>query len=74
MSSTWDMEAAIQNQMEANRASPVEAVTATSPKYSCPPGYVAACIYGCCWKLPGQTWDQAIKKGYTALPVTPEDE
>ena len=28
-----------------------------------PDGHVPACIYGCCWKLPGQTWDEAQKRG-----------
>ena len=27
-----------------------------------PPGHVPACAYGCCWKLPGQTWAEAKKK------------
>jgi hypothetical protein len=27
-----------------------------------PPGHIPACIYGCCWKLPGQTWAEAKKK------------
>ena len=30
-----------------------------------PDGHVPACIYGCCWKLPGETWEQA-KKHYRA--------
>lgn len=28
-----------------------------------PSGHVPACVYGCCWKLPGQTWAEAQKRG-----------
>jgi hypothetical protein len=27
-----------------------------------PPGHVPACAYGCCWKLPGESWAEAKKK------------
>ena len=41
------------------------------PQALAPPGHVAACAYGCCWKLPGQTWDEAQKRVGTKKARTP---